>query len=90
MSSPTFWSEREPTFLSEVDKKDGAYLEHIYVRSPRSESSGLVAVIYETIDGRHKFSSRYKLLPSESYTTVADAKHDLFVHLEYAIRKHGF
>lgn len=56
------------------------YIEHIYVDQDGRQL--LVATVYETLDKRYKFSCKWKLF-SESYNTVADAKHDLFQVIEY-------
>ena len=64
------------------------YLEHIYLHEDGRKL--LVATVYETLsltgESVYKFSCKYKLF-SDSYRTVADAKHDLFQILEFNLKK---
>jgi hypothetical protein len=62
------------------DEEKTGYLEHIYL------DSELIATIYDITDRlkqpEYKFSCKYKPTPSETYKSVADAKHDLFLLIE--------
>lgn len=66
------------------DEERTGYVEHVYL------DGELIACIYETTDRirkswqqpTYKFSCKYKLTPSETYTSVGDAKHDLFLLIE--------
>jgi hypothetical protein len=61
------------------DENAIGYLEHVYL------DGDLIATIYDTTDRvkqpEYKFSCKYKLSPSETYKSVADAKHDLFLFI---------
>jgi hypothetical protein len=63
------------------DENAIGYLEHVYL------DGDLIATIYDTTDRvkqpEYKFSCKYKLSPSEPYTSVADCKHDLFLLIEF-------
>lgn len=59
-----------PVFTSVVTEGP-SHLEHIF------QDGSLVACIYQTIDGRYKFSCRGKLIPTRDYSSLAEAKHDL-------------
>jgi hypothetical protein len=61
------------------DHDRSGYVEHVFC------DDIMVACIYD-VNNRYKFSCKYKLLPSQDYNTVADAKHDLFMILEYVLK----
>jgi hypothetical protein len=74
-------------FSSQRDSERAGYLEHVFLTDDSGEKS-LVAVIYDTPQGRYKFSCRWKLTSSQDYGTVADCKHDLFLVISNALKKY--
>jgi hypothetical protein len=66
------------------DEERTGYVERVYL------DNTLIATIYDTTDrvrkpwkqSEYQFSCKYKLTPSETYTSVADCKHDLFLLIE--------
>lgn len=66
------------------------YLEHIYMYD--GKESKLVAVLYNLFDDNEQYSYSHCWAPSkyphpERYRTVADAKHDLFLELEWHLKQ---
>jgi len=65
------------------------YLEHIFMYDGRE--SRLAAVIYNLFDNQEQYSYSHCWAPSKyphpkRYNTVADAKHDLFLEIEWHLK----
>jgi hypothetical protein len=67
-----------------LDTEKEGYLENIFLNGK------LIACIYSCHDAKkswqqpqYKFSSKYNITPSDTYTSVSAAKHDLFLLLKH-------
>jgi hypothetical protein len=82
-------TKQAPTFRSYRLSDAAGYLEHIFMYD--GEESKLAAVIYNLFDNEeqysysHCFASRFP--KPDGYRTVADAKHFLFLEIEWYLKQ---